>query len=401
MNPYVGPDGDTRARFVWLGMHPGKQEEKEGRPFVGPSGKFMDMACGASPGRRGTWVTNVRKRRPPEQSASENERGIVEALPELAEEFGALAEARTMLTVGEDGLRAVLGLAEVSRFHGSMWNRAEIDAIRAAAEARGTPVVGVLPPKLHTLVAMYHPAFTMHGGLPQFRSMLMRTARRAAMWSARSNGPERRSQGAFDLNPAPDVVQAWLRKADEGGWPISLDVETPLDDDEKITICGLSAGGTTAVFRWAPWWRDIVAEMMQRRGVVVGHNFLFDLYALGAYGIVPGPERVCVDTIVAESLLRPSPRMKKDDRTGAAARWHALATCVMDAGDGVAYWKEAMYAHPPRNKNRWATLAMYEASYPWCPADEYDLLYCGLDAMYTLDPLWKARREELRKEQML
>lgn len=46
---YVLPEGPTSgALYVWLGQDPGEQEEKWGRPFIGPTGKRLDRIWGAA-----------------------------------------------------------------------------------------------------------------------------------------------------------------------------------------------------------------------------------------------------------------------------------------------------------------------------------------------------------------
>lgn len=54
--------GDEHARFVLIGEQPGDQEDKRGRPFVGPAGALLDRAlaeAGIDPGE--TYLTNAVK----------------------------------------------------------------------------------------------------------------------------------------------------------------------------------------------------------------------------------------------------------------------------------------------------------------------------------------------------
>ncbi|MFC5801902.1 UdgX family uracil-DNA binding protein [Streptomyces formicae] len=55
-------EGDTSARVLLLGEQPGDQEDRQGRPFVGPAGRVLERAladAGIDPD--GTYVTNVVK----------------------------------------------------------------------------------------------------------------------------------------------------------------------------------------------------------------------------------------------------------------------------------------------------------------------------------------------------
>jgi uracil-DNA glycosylase len=55
-------EGDPNARVVLLGEQPGDQEDRAGRPFVGPAGRILDSALDeAGIDRRRTYVTNAVK----------------------------------------------------------------------------------------------------------------------------------------------------------------------------------------------------------------------------------------------------------------------------------------------------------------------------------------------------
>ncbi|MEU8579174.1 UdgX family uracil-DNA binding protein [Streptomyces abikoensis] len=54
--------GDTSARMLLVGEQPGDQEDRQGRPFVGPAGGVLDRALGeAGIDPEGTYVTNAVK----------------------------------------------------------------------------------------------------------------------------------------------------------------------------------------------------------------------------------------------------------------------------------------------------------------------------------------------------
>ncbi|NGO15503.1 UdgX family uracil-DNA binding protein [Streptomyces sp. HC44] len=55
-------NGDTDARVLLVGEQPGDQEDRQGKPFVGPAGRLLDRAlaeAGIDPGQ--TYVTNAVK----------------------------------------------------------------------------------------------------------------------------------------------------------------------------------------------------------------------------------------------------------------------------------------------------------------------------------------------------
>jgi uracil-DNA glycosylase len=62
----VPGEGPTHAEIMFIGEGPGANEDKQGRPFVGASGKFLDqLLAQANVTRADVWITNIVKCRPP------------------------------------------------------------------------------------------------------------------------------------------------------------------------------------------------------------------------------------------------------------------------------------------------------------------------------------------------
>lgn len=58
--------GSANARIVFIGEAPGAKEDKEGRPFIGAAGKFLDeMLASIKMKREDIYITNIVKYRPP------------------------------------------------------------------------------------------------------------------------------------------------------------------------------------------------------------------------------------------------------------------------------------------------------------------------------------------------
>ena len=59
-------DGNPDADIVFIGEAPGKNEDLQGKPFVGAAGKFLDvMLSEAGMDRQDVYITNIVKYRPP------------------------------------------------------------------------------------------------------------------------------------------------------------------------------------------------------------------------------------------------------------------------------------------------------------------------------------------------
>src|SRR5206468_1914205 len=120
----------------------------------------------------------------------------------------SLNEVRTLLLVGGDALEAVLGLSQISLYHGSVLTAAEAEAIRRVCPVR-SPRVERLPPKLHSIVVTLHPAFALRGK-PQFRPMIQTTIARAARWADQEEPPTRPPAEHFNLEASVDEVEEFL-----------------------------------------------------------------------------------------------------------------------------------------------------------------------------------------------
>jgi len=62
----VPGDGDPKAEILFIGEGPGKNEDLQGKPFVGAAGKFLqEMLESIGMSRDQVFITNVVKSRPP------------------------------------------------------------------------------------------------------------------------------------------------------------------------------------------------------------------------------------------------------------------------------------------------------------------------------------------------
>ena len=111
-------DGSPNARLMMIGEAPGSEEDRRGKPFVGPSGRLLDrMLETIDLGRDDVWITNVIFWRPPGNRAPTTaeiaacqpflERQIDLLDPSLIVFVGGIA-ARTLLGV-EQGVTKLRG----------------------------------------------------------------------------------------------------------------------------------------------------------------------------------------------------------------------------------------------------------------------------------------------------
>ena len=105
-NPVFGV-GDPEADLMVIGEAPGRDEDKQGEPFVGRSGQLLDKILDAiNFSREDIYITNIMKSRPPRNRDPEAEE--VEAhIPILYKQI-ALIQPKIILCVGKVAANTVL-----------------------------------------------------------------------------------------------------------------------------------------------------------------------------------------------------------------------------------------------------------------------------------------------------
>ncbi|WP_306152530.1 uracil-DNA glycosylase family protein [Roseovarius sp. MMSF_3281] len=139
----VFADGNPQARVMIIGEAPGRDEDREGRPFVGRAGQLLDrMLAAIDLGREAqavenaAYITNVLPWRPPQNRDPKPEE-IAMLLPFLQRHV-ELVDPKVVVLMGNISCQAGLGRRGITRLRGN-W-----------AEAYGRPA---LP--------MFHPAYLL------------------------------------------------------------------------------------------------------------------------------------------------------------------------------------------------------------------------------------------------
>lgn len=142
-------DGDINAHIVFIGEAPGKNEDIEGRPFVGAAGKFLDeMLQGIGLERKDVYITNIVKYRPP------NNR---DPLPEEKKAFLPYLQAqleviqpKIVVTLGRHSMNCFLPDLQISKIHG------EPKRIRISMKSSNDILTIVIMPLYHPAAALYN-----------------------------------------------------------------------------------------------------------------------------------------------------------------------------------------------------------------------------------------------------
>ncbi len=119
----VFSDGVPGARVMIIGEAPGRDEDRQGKPFVGRAGQLLDRmleAIGLSRSES-VYITNVLPWRPP-QNRDPNPQEIAMMMPFLRRHV-ALAKPDLLVLMGNISCQAVLGRKGITRLRGN-WQQA-------------------------------------------------------------------------------------------------------------------------------------------------------------------------------------------------------------------------------------------------------------------------------------
>ena len=158
-------DGNADADIVFIGEAPGKNEDLQGKPFVGAAGKFLDeMLAAAGLQRPDVYITNIVKYRPP------NNR---DPLPEEKRQFWPylmrqleIIQPKAVLTLGRHSGGGFIPGLKIGQDHGRP-RRVRLHELE------------------FVVIPLYHPAAALYNG--SMRQTLIDDFMRAAAFVQQDN----------------------------------------------------------------------------------------------------------------------------------------------------------------------------------------------------------------------
>src|ERR1700680_1268229 len=134
----VPGEGSPHAKIFFIGEGPGFHEDKQGRPFVGPAGQFLDeLLASINLKRADVFITTVVKCRPPENRDPLPEE--IDACNDYLDRQIAAIRPQVIVTLGRYSMAKFFGSEKISSIHGR------------ARKKDG-----------YICIAMYHPAAGLH-----------------------------------------------------------------------------------------------------------------------------------------------------------------------------------------------------------------------------------------------
>lgn len=111
--------GNFHSNVIFVGEAPGKNEDKNGEPFIGIAGKRLSMALErAGISRDEVYITNIVKCRPPKNRVPTTiER---ETCKEYLKQEIAIIKPKIICILGNTAFNSILGGSEITKFRGKL-----------------------------------------------------------------------------------------------------------------------------------------------------------------------------------------------------------------------------------------------------------------------------------------
>lgn len=133
--------GNPEAKLMVIGEAPGRDEDIQGKPFVGQAGQLLDRMLGAiALGEDDSYITNVMNWRPPQNRNPKPDE--IELCRPFIEKHIELVQPEVLLLVGGISMTTLTGLTGIMKNHGQ-W--------------QDVSVAG----KTYPALPLYHPAFLL------------------------------------------------------------------------------------------------------------------------------------------------------------------------------------------------------------------------------------------------
>lgn len=174
----VPGEGPADAKVMFIGEAPGFNEDRQGRPFVGAAGQFLEELLGLAGLRRSqVFIANVIKHRPPNNRDPEPDE--IAACSQFLDRQIAALNPLVIVTLGRFSMARWFPGEKISRIHGQpRW----IDG--------------------RMIIPMMHPAAALHQ--PQYRALIEADFRKLPEFIAQAEAKIAQGAAAAAAPDRPD-----------------------------------------------------------------------------------------------------------------------------------------------------------------------------------------------------
>lgn len=116
-------EGDPDAKIMFVGEGPGEEEDRQGRPFVGRSGKLLDkLIIMMGLARSQVYIANIVKVRPPNNRVPTYEEAMI-CLPYLKRQIDII-KPKVIVSLGATATKYLLGDMKlaITKIRGNFYN---------------------------------------------------------------------------------------------------------------------------------------------------------------------------------------------------------------------------------------------------------------------------------------
>ena len=269
-SPKMPVDGEGRKGILIIGEAPGKNEDDEGKPFVGKEGERLrnDLSLVDLNLRKDCWITNSIICHPennvyPENALEYCRPNVINTVKEL--------NPRVIVLLGAHAIKSLLGWA---------WKE-EIGAMGRWAGWK------IPLQKLNTwIITTWHPSY-LEREHKEVRDVL---ARNHLEMAAKAKGRPWKTLPVYKVNriykgddASPEIDKMI------GETPIAIDYETnmlePYSKDARIVSCALSDGGKTIAYPWSGKAIDATKRLLISGTPMTASNVGFEEeWTIAAFG---------------------------------------------------------------------------------------------------------------------
>ncbi len=180
----VPGEGPADAKIMFIGEAPGFHEDRQGRPFVGAAGQFLEELLGLAGLRRSdVFIANVIKHRPPDNRDPQPDE--IAACSQFLDRQIAALNPLVIVTLGRFSMARWFPGEKISRIHGQpRWIGGRM------------------------IIPMMHPAAALHQ--PQYRAMIESDFRRLPEFIAQAEAKSAQADATPDRPDEPEIQQLSL-----------------------------------------------------------------------------------------------------------------------------------------------------------------------------------------------
>lgn len=296
----VKPYGPRDAKILWIGEAPGKVEEIEGKPFVGPTGykaRFAVRMAGFSDETDVRWLNTV-WRNPGKFPVGKAGALLMKA---WADEVDAEIEAFTgdvIIACGGVALRRLTGFTSIDDWHCSVLRRSDLPSTMVWHQTSREFISHPCAIKdNHVVIPVLHPAGIMNTKRREKLPLFMRGVEKAVL---AASGSLRKYD--YELIVEPPPVMLWDAFADAK--EVYFDTEFEPENGRMYWIGMTCDGKVVYGMPWHPRYFSTIKEIMENPDSVKGaHNILADVRVLDQAGVQVKGE--WYDTMIGQYCLMP------------------------------------------------------------------------------------------------